>query len=154
MRNWIIITFFLYREFKIFGKTISRLRAATPTVIAFFFGVISQTINGSENWLVLIIEWIPFIICIFLGFYYYNYKPVKYDELIDWQQQYKYLSKPEQIGTKDETFPDGIYYTSELKRLAKTHLAYFLKAKNVDVLIGLAPFWITAIGSIIYALLQ
>ena len=81
MRNWIIVTFFLYREFKIFGRTFSRLRAATPTVIAFFFGVISQTIIGSEHWLVLLIEWIPFIICIFLGFYYYKYKPVKYDEI-------------------------------------------------------------------------
>ena len=154
MRNWIIITFFLYREFKIFGKTISRLRAATPTVIAFFFGVISQTIIGSEHWLVLLIEWIPFVICIFLGFYYYKYKPVKYDELLDWQQQLKYLSKPDQIGTKDETFPDGFYYTSELKRLSKTHLAYFGKAKYVDVIKGLAPFWITVIGSIIYVFLQ
>jgi len=154
MRNWIIFTFFLYREFKLFGKTISRLRAVTPTVIAFFFGVILQTIIGSDHWLVLLIEWIPFIICIFLGFYYYKYKPVKYNELLDWQQQLKYLSKPDQIGTKDETFPDGIYYTSELKRLSKTHLAYFGKAKNVDVLIGLAPLWITAIGSIIYVLIQ
>jgi len=154
MRNWIIFTFFLYREFKIFGRTFSRVRAATATVIAFFFGVISQTIIGSDHWLVLLIEWIPFVICIFLGFYYYKYKPVKYNELLDWQQQLKYLSKPDQIGTKDETFPDGIYYTSELKRLSKTHLAYFGKAKNVDVLKGLAPFWITAIGSIIYGLLQ
>ena len=153
MRNWIIITFFLYREFKIFGKTISRLRAATPTVIAFFFGVISQTIIGSENWLVLLIEWTPFAICIFLGFYYYKYKPVKYDELLDWQQQYKYLSKPDQIGTKDETFPDGFYYASELKRLAKTHLAYFGK-DNVDVIKGLAPTVVTVIGAIIYVLLQ
>jgi len=154
MRNWIITTFFLYREFKIFGRTFSRLRAVTPTVIAFFFGVISQTIIGSEHWLVLLIEWIPFIICIFLGFYYYKYKPVKYDELIDWQQQFKYLKKPDQIGTKDETFPDGFYYTSELKRLSKTHLAYFGKAKNVDVLKGLAPTIVTVIGSIIYVLLQ
>ena len=154
MRNWIITSFFLYREFKIFGKTISRVRAATPTVIAFFFGVISQTIIGSEHWLVLLIEWIPFIICIFLGFYYYKYKPVKYDELLDWQQQLKYLSKPDQIGTKDETFPDGFYYTSELKRLSKTHLAYFGKAKNVDVLKGLAPTIVTVIGAIIYILLQ
>jgi len=154
MRNWIIITFFLYREFKIFGRTFSRLRAVTPTVIAFFFGVILQTIIGSEHWLVLLIEWIPFIICIFLGFYYYKYKPVKYDEILDWQQQFKYLSKPDQIGTKDETFPDGFYYTSELKRLSKTHLAYFLKAKNVDVLIGLAPTIVTVIGAIIYVLLQ
>ena len=154
MRNWIITTFFLYREFKIFGKTISRVRAATPTVIAFFFGVISQTIIGSEHWLVLLIEWIPFVISIFLGFYYYKYKPVKYDELIDWQQQLKYLSKPDQIGTKDETFPDGFYYTSELKRLSKTHLAYFGKAKNVDVLKGLSPTIVTVIGAIIYILLQ
>ena len=154
MRNWIIFTFFLYREFKIFGRTFSRVRAATPTVIAFFFGVISQTIIGSEHWLVLLIEWIPFAICIFLGFYYYKYKPVKYDELIDWQQQFKYLSKPDQIGTKDETFPDGIYYTIEMKRLDKTHFNYFSEAKNVDVLIGLAPTILTVIGAIIYGLLQ
>jgi len=154
MRNWIITTFFLYREFKILGKTISRLRAATPTVIAFFFGVISQIVIGSEHWLVLLIEWIPFAMCIFLGFYYYIYKPVEYDELLDWQQQLKYLKKPDQIGTKDETFPDGKYYTSELKRLSKIHLFYFGKSKNVDALKGLAPFWITVIGSIIYALLQ
>jgi len=153
MRNWIITTFFLYREFKIFGRTFSRLRAVTPTVISFFFGVISQTIIGSEHWVVLLIEWILFAICIFLGFYYYKYKPVKYDELIDWQQQFKYLSKPDQIGTKDETFPAGIYYKSELKMLNKIHSNYFAK-NNVDVLIGLAPFWITVIGSIIYVLLQ
>ena len=101
----------------------------------------------------LLIEWIPFIICIFLGFYYYKYKPVKYDELIDWQQQLKYLSKPDQIGTKDETFPDGYYYTSELKRLVKTHLAYFGK-DNVDVIKGLAPTIVTIIGAVIYVLLQ
>jgi len=154
MRNWIIFTFFLYREFKIFGRTFSRLRAATPIVIAFFFGVILQTIIGSEHWLVLLIEWIPFIICIVLGFYYYKYKPVKYDELLDWQQQFKYLSKPDQIGTKDETFPDGIYYKFELKRLDKTHFNYFGKAKNVDVLKGLAPTLITVIGAVIYVLLQ
>ena len=154
MRNWIIFTFFLYREFKFFGRTFSRVRAATPTVISFFFGVISQTIIGSEHWLVLLIEWIPFIICIFLGFYYYKYKPVEYDELIDWQQQYKYLKKPDQIGIKDETFPDGFDYMRELKRLGKTHLAYFGKAKNVDVLKGLAPTIVTVIGSIIYVLLQ
>jgi len=153
MRNWIITTFFLYREFKIFGKTISRVRAATPTVIAFFFGVISQTIIGSEHWLVLIIEWIPFAICIFLGFYYYIKKPVKYDELIDWQQQLKYLSKPDQIGTKDETFPDGYYYTSALKRLSKTHFNYFSE-DNVDVIKGLAPTILTVIGAIIYVFLQ
>jgi hypothetical protein len=153
MRNWIITTFFLYREFKIFGKTISRLRAATPTVIAFFFGVISQTIIGSEHWLVLLIEWIPFIICIFLGFYYYKYKPVKYDELIDWQQQLKYLKKPDQIGTKDETFPDGFYYMSELKRLNKIHFNYFSK-NNVDVIKGLAPTLVTILGAIIFVLLQ
>jgi len=154
MRNWIIFTFFLYREFKLFGKTISRLRAVTPTVIAFFFGVISQTIIGSEHWLVLLIEWISFVICIFLGFYYYKYKPVKYDEILDWQQQYKYLKKPDQIGTKDETFPDGFDYMRELKRLGKTHLAYFGKAKNVDVIKGLAPTIVTVIGVIIYVLLQ
>jgi len=153
MRNWIIITFFLYREFKIFGKTISRVRAATPTVIAFFFGVISQTIIGSEHWFVILLEWIPFVICIILGFYYYKYKPVKYDELIDWQQQLKYLSKPDQIGTKDETFPDGFYYTSELKRLGKIHSNYFSK-NNVDVIKGLAPTLVTIIGAIIYVLLQ
>jgi len=153
MRNWIITTFFLYREFKIFGKTISRLRAATPTVIAFFFGVISQTIIGSDHWLVLLIEWIPFVICIFLGFYYYKYKPVKYDELIDWQQQLKYLSKPEQIGTKDETFPDGFDYMRELKRLRKIHSNYF-REDNVDVIKGLAPTIVTVIGAIIYVLLQ
>jgi len=153
MRNWIITTFFLYREFKIFGKTISRLRAATPTVIAFFFGVISQTIIGSEHWFVILLEWIPFIICIVLGFYYYKYKPVKYDELIDWQQQYKYLSKPTQIGTKDETFPGGIYYTSESKRLSKIHSNYFSE-NNVDVIKGLAPTLITVIGAVIYVLLQ
>jgi len=153
MRNWIIITFFLYREFKIFGKKRSRLRAANPIVIAFFFGVISQTIIGSEHWFVILLEWIPFVICIFLGFYYYIKKPVKYDELIDWQQQFKYLSKPDQIGTKDDTFPDGFYYTSELKRLRKIHSNYFAK-NNVDVLKGLAPTLITVIGAIIYVLLQ
>jgi len=154
MRNWIITTFFLYREFKIFGKKRSRLRAANPIVIAFFFGVISQTIIGSEHWVVILLEWIPFAICIVLGFYYYKYKPVKYDELIDWQQQLKYLSKPDQIGTKDETFPDDSYYKIELKRLSKTHLAYFGKAKNVDVIKGLAPTLITILGAIIYMLLQ
>ena len=154
MRNWIIFTFFLYREFKIFGRTFSRVRAATPIVISLFLGVILQTIIGSDHWLVLLIEWIPFIICIILGFYYYKYKPVKYDELIDWQQQFKYLSKPDQIGTKDETFPDGIYYTIEMKRLDKTHFNYFSEAKNVDVLIGLAPTILTVIGAIIYGLLQ
>ena len=153
MRNWIITTFFLYREFKIFGKKRSRLRAVNPTVIAFFFGVISQTIIGSDHWLVLLIEWIPFVISIFLGFYYYKYKPVKYDELLDWQQQLKYLSKPDQIGTKDETFPDGFYYTSELKRLSIAHSKYFSE-DNVDVLKGLAPTIVTILGSIIYILLQ
>ena len=78
----------------------------------------------------------------------------KYDELIDWQQQLKYLSKPDQIGTKDETFPYSISYTIELKRLSKTHLAYFGKAKNVDVLKGLAPTIVTVIGAIIYVLIQ
>jgi len=153
MRNWIITTFFLYREFKIFGKTISRVRAATPTVIALFFGVISQTIIGSDHWFVILLEWIPFAICIFLGFYYYIKKPVKYDELIDWQQQLKYLSKPDQIGTKDETFPGGIYYKSELKMLNKIHSNYFAK-NNVDVIKGLAPTLITVIGAVIYVLLQ
>jgi len=153
MRNWIIATFFLYREFKIFGKTISRVRAATPIVISFFFGVISQTIIGSEHWLVLLIEWIPFIICIVLGFYYYKYEPVKYDELLDWQQQYKYLSKPDQIGTKDETFPVGSYYASELKRLHEIHLVHFGKY-NVDILKGLFPAIVTVIGAVIYVLLQ
>ena len=79
---------------------------------------------------------------------------MKYDELIDWQQQFKYLSKPNQIGTKDETFPDGIYYTIEMKRLDKTHFNYFSKAKNVDVIKGLAPTLVTIIGAIIYWLLQ
>jgi len=153
MRNWIITTFFLYREFKIFGRTFSRVRAATPTVIAFFFGVISQTIIGSEHWLVLLLEWIPFIICIVLGFYYYIKKPVKYDELIDWQQQFKYLSKPDQIGTKDNTFPDGLDYTSELKRLSIAHSKYFTE-DNVDVIKGLTPTIVTVIGAVIYILLQ
>ena len=143
----------LYREFKIFGRTFSRVRAATPTVIAFFFGVISQTIIGSENWLVLLIEWIPFVICIVLGFYYYKYKPVEYDELLDWQQQLKYLKKPDQIGTKDETFPDGFDYMRELKRLRKIHSNYF-REDNVDVIKGLAPTIVTVIGAIIYVLLQ
>ena len=153
MRNWIITTFFLYREFKIFGKTISRVRAATPIVISFFFGVLLQTIIGSEHWLVLLLEWIPFIICIVLGFYYYKYKPVKYDELIDWQQQLKYLSKPDQIGKKDETFPDGSYYVSELKRLDKIHSKYFSE-DNVDVIKGLDPTIVTIVGAVIYILLQ
>jgi len=93
------------------------------------------------------------VICIFLGFYYYKYKPVKYDELIDWQQQLKYLSKPEQIGTKDETFPDGFDYMRELKRLRKIHSNYF-REDNVDVIKGLAPTIVTVIGAIIYVLLQ
>ncbi len=149
MRNLIVKHFFLNREFKIFGKMVKVKRAATPTVIAFFIGVLLQTLLDS-HWIVTLICWIPFAIAIFLGFFYHIKKPVKYEELASWSQKLQYLMKPDSIGTYDETFPFGREYLSEVNRLKKRREHYFEGKYNVDVAKGLAPTWITVIGALLF----
>ena len=139
------------REFRLFGKQIKVARAATPTVTAFFIGVLLQTIFNAGT-VVTILCWVPFAICIYLGFFYYKIYPVKFDELLDWQQKWQYLNKPESIGLKDETFPTGTYYDSQLRQYKNKHLNYF-NSDNVDVVKGLAPTIITIIGAILFVLL-
>ena len=149
MRDLIIANFFLNREFKIFGKMVKVKRAATPTIIAFFIGVLLQTLIDG-GWVVTILCWLPFALAIYLGFFYARTAPLKYVELEDWNQQYQYLLKPDLIGMRDETFPEGIYYTSEVKRVAQIHAKYFGGEDNVDVWKGLAPSWLTVIGALLY----
>lgn len=153
MRDLIITHFFLNREFKIFGKLVKVKRAATPSIIAFFIGVLLQTLFDG-GWLVTLLCWVPFATAIYFGFFYHNSNPVKYEELQDWNQQLQYLKKPDYIGTKDDTFPKGLYYQSELKRLGQIHSRYFDSKDNVDVLIGLAPTWLTVIGALLFVWLN
>ena len=148
MRNLIIAHFFLMREFKLFGQHLKVVRAATPIVFAFFVSVFLQTLTDG-HWLVTLLCWVPFALCIYLGFFYQKKHPLKYAELEDWNQQYQYLHKPDMIGLKDDTYPQGEYFTSEYRRLAEIHAKYF-KNENVDVLKGLDPTWITAIGVLLF----
>jgi hypothetical protein len=148
MRNLIIANFFLMREFRYFGEQIKVVRAATPIVIAFFIGVLLQTLFDAGTFVTLLC-WIPFAIAIFLGFFYYRFYPLKYDELTDWQQQWQYLNKPLKIGTKDDTFPAGKYLISEHKRLLTIFEKHF-EGDNVDIIKGEAPFLITLLGAALY----
>lgn len=150
MKNLIIKHFFLNREFKIFGELVKVKRAATPTIIAFFIGVLLQTIIDG-GWVATLLCWLPFVGAIYLGFFKND---LKYGDIKDWNQQLQYLLKPDYIGTDDETAPTGAAYTSEIRRLTQLHNRYFNDKDNVDVLVGLAPTWITLIGAALYILLR
>lgn len=86
MRNFIVKHFALYHVSRIFGKDFRPLRASTHIASA----LIGLALFSELNWMIpTIITGAYFIFSLFIGFVYFDMKPIKWHELDD-DQKWQY----------------------------------------------------------------
>jgi len=154
MRKWIVKNFALSYESKVFGIIGRHPRAVNLTITCMALAIIYtgffEPMNAFEY-----LVWLPFIICIYLGFFYFRRNPISYAEVEDWEQKYQFLNKPETIGNSDETFPFGIAYQKEL---AKYGAMYKAKYKTNDRFVNsiriIYPFAVIIALGVLYSISQ
>jgi len=152
LRKFIIKHFALSYNSKVFGINGRHLRAVNLTVTSMAFAIIYTGFFEPMSFIEYSV-WIPFIICIYLGFFYFKSKPISYAELEDWEQKYQYLNKPDNIGNSDETFPDGWKYKDELRRYAiKYNRVYKESERFVNAHRIIYPFAVIIILGIMYSI--
>ena len=136
MRKFLIKNFALSYESKFAGNIGRHPRATNYTITMIAIAIIYHGLFEPMEWFEYAI-WIPFIICIYLGFFYFKANPISYAEVEDWEQKYQFLNKPTMIGTKDKTFPSGLEYQHEIDKYAKIYNAKyktdadFVEAKRI-----------------------
>ncbi len=155
MRKFLVKYFALSYETKVGGNPDTPNggkvpRAALPSLITFFTGVI-LTLLFEDTDAPLFVLWALFAIVIWIGFPwwgagYFGIWPIKYAELEDQSQKWQDLHKPLVIGLEDETFPVGLTYDIERRKLKRWHTAKFKGKSNVNVLLGLSHWIITIVG--------
>ena len=154
MRKFIVKHFALSYDSKTFGINGRHLRAVNLTITCFAFAIIYTGFFEPMSAIEYIV-WLPFLGCIYLGFFYFKSNPIKYAELEDWEQKYQYLNKPSNIGNSDETFPDGFLYRSDLNF---RHRLYENKYKTEDNFVNahriLYPFAVIVLTGILYSISQ
>ena len=154
MRKFIVKNFALSYDSKVFGNIGRHPRATNYTITCMALAIIYQGFAeqmSAIEWFV----WLPFVICIYLGFFYFKSNPISYAEVEDWEQKYMFLNKPANIGNSDETFPDGFKYQAELKKYGEMYKAKykgiesFVEAKRI-----IYPFAVIIVLGIIYSISQ
>lgn len=184
-RAFVVRRFALSYETKILGrkpiggKTGKHLRAVIPSLLTFYFAILSTLIIDNLGWWEVIkgtgifseviltvlftafyfIFWTPFIVVLWIGKLlfgkgYFDYYPIKYDELDNPAQRFQLLGKPPGTGMEDESFPVGFEFQKLYQDLARWHHAKFGNSANVNVLLGLAPFAILIGGFVLAYLLM
>ena len=154
MRKFIVKHFALSYDSKVFGNNGRFPRATTLTISCFALAIIYTGFFEPMSAIEYLV-WIPFIICIYLGFFYFKSKPISYAELEDWEQKYQYLNKPDNIGNSDETFPDDSFYRNALRKYAHY---YLLKYKTEDNFVNahriVYTFAVIILTGILYSISQ
>ena len=154
MRKFIVKNFALSYESKVFGNIGRHPRATNWTISFMALAIIYQGFFEPMSAIEYIV-WLPFLVCIYLGFFYFKSNPISYAEVEDWEQKYQFLNKPDNIGNSDKTFPDGFRYQAELKKYGEMYNA---KYKTEDSFIEaqriIYPFAVIIALGIIYSISQ
>ena len=154
MRKFIVKHFALSYDSKIFGINGRYLRAVNFTVSSMAFAIIYTGFFEPMSAIEYIV-WLPFLICIYLGFFYFKSNPIQYAELEDWEQKYQYLNKPSNIGNRDQNFPDGSLYRSELKRYSRYYRDEYKGYEDfVNAHRIVYPFAVIVLTGILYSISQ